>query len=180
MTQRGTIRYLPTTHNESVTMEQKKPDNPGVRFPPPFLFVSGILIAWLMESRVARFRLVGGDASTAPLETAGIFLIVLGILLILWAMLMFVRARTAILPMRPASRLVETGPYRVSRNPMYTGISIAYLGLMLLLNWGWLLVMFPVVLISLYHLVIKREERYLLSEFGQEYEAYCRRVRRWI
>jgi protein-S-isoprenylcysteine O-methyltransferase Ste14 len=155
-------------------------DKPGIRFPPPTLFAAAVAIAWLLESRVSRFRFVGGDASTAPLETAGVFLIGLGLMLTFWAMIMFMRARTAIVPFRAASSLVETGPYRVSRNPMYTGMGITYLGLMLLLNWGWMLPLFPFVLFALYHLVIKKEEMHLTAIFGEEYRAYCRRVRRWI
>ena len=159
---------------------EARPSNPGVRFPPPFLFVGGGILAWLLEAQVRRFRFVGADASTAPIETAGAFLIVLGIVLIGWGMLTFVRARTAILPMRPASRLVDSGPYRITRNPMYTGMSLLYLGGMLVLNWGWALVVFPVVIVLLYRLVIRREEEYLAAEFGEEYREYCRRVRRWI
>lgn len=163
-------------HNKAET----RPANPGVKFPPPLLFVAGLVAAWFLESRVARFRLIGGDESTAPIETGGLVLIASGVFLILWAMFMFIRARTAILPMRPASRIVDTGPYRISRNPMYTGVSLAYLGVMLLLNWGWALVMFPGVLAALYRFVISREEAYLTAEFGEEYLSYCRRVRRWI
>ncbi len=154
--------------------------NPGVKFPPPLLFVAGLVAAWFLESRVSRFSLIGGDESTAPVETSGLVLIAAGVFLILWAMVMFVRARTAVLPMRPASRIVDTGPYRISRNPMYTGMSLVYLGVMLLLNWGWALVMFPTVLAALYRFVIRREEAYLTAAFGDEYVAYCRRVRRWI
>jgi len=158
----------------------KRPANPGVKFPPPLIFVAGLLAAWFLESRVGRFMLIGGDRSTAPIDTAGLVFVAAGVFLILWAMVMFLRARTAILPMRPASRIVDTGPYRISRNPMYTGMSLAYLGAMFLLNWGWALVMFPTVLAALYRFVIKREEAYLAAEFGEEYLSYCRRVRRWI
>ena len=161
-------------------MSETQIRNPGVRFPPPSLFVAGLLVAWLLESRVRRFRFVGVDASTAPIETAGAMLIVLGVLVMFWGMVAFLRARTAILPMRAASSLVETGPYRISRNPMYTGMAIAYLGAMLVLNWGWALVLFPVVIVALRRLVIDREERYLRDAFGDAYVAYCRRVRRWI
>jgi protein-S-isoprenylcysteine O-methyltransferase Ste14 len=139
-----------------------------------------MVAAWFLESRVSRFRLIGSGESTAPIETAGLVLIAAGVFLILWAMLTFVRARTAILPMRPASQIVDHGPYRISRNPMYTGMSAAYLGVMLLLNWGWALVMFPGVLAALYRFVIEREEAYLTAEFGEDYLSYCRRVRRWI
>ena len=152
---------------------------PGVPFPPPFLFAGGLALAWLLESRVRRFPLAG--AGEAPeLETAGAVLIGIGLVMIFWSMLVFLRARTAIIPIRPASSLVETGLYRISRNPMYTGMAIAYLGAMLVLNWGWALILFPVVIFGLHHFVISREERHLRAVFGDDYVAYCRRVRRWI
>jgi protein-S-isoprenylcysteine O-methyltransferase Ste14 len=160
--------------------EDTKPSNPGVRFPPPFLFVGGFLLAWLLESKVARLRFIGVDDSTAPIETAGAFMIVLGLLLIGWGMFTFFRARTAKLPQKAASRLVDHGPYRLTRNPMYTGMSLIYLGAMLMLNWVWALFVFPFVIGLLYRYVISKEERYLLSEFGESYREYCRRVRRWI
>jgi protein-S-isoprenylcysteine O-methyltransferase Ste14 len=160
--------------------EDTKPAHPGVRFPPPFLFVGGLLLAWLLESKVARLRFIGVDASTAPIETAGAFLIMLGVLLIAWGMFTFARARTAILPMKSASRLVDHGPYRLTRNPMYTGMSLIYLGTMLVMNWVWALFIFPVVIWLLYRYVISKEERYLEAEFGEEYREYCRKVRRWI
>ena len=160
--------------------ENARRAGPGIHFPPPFLFVGGGLLAWLLETRVERIRFIGGDASTAPIETAGTVLIALGLLLIGWAMLTFLRARTAILPMKPAARLVDTGPYRITRNPMYTGMSLIYLGGMLVMNWVWALFIFPLVLLLLYRLVISKEEKYLLAEFGEEYREYCRRVRRWI
>ena len=160
--------------------EDTKPAHPGVRFPPPFLFVGGLLLAWLLESKVARLRFIGVDASTAPIETAGAFMIVLGVLLIAWGMFTFARARTAILPMKSASRLVDHGPYRLTRNPMYTGMSLIYLGTMLVMNWVWALFIFPAVIWLLYRYVISKEERYLEAEFGEEYREYCRKVRRWI
>ncbi len=161
-------------------MSTNGPAHPGVKFPPPFLFVGALGVAWLLESRVGRFRFVTGGESTSALDTAGGILMAAGVALILWGMLTFVRARTAILPIKPASRIVDTGPYRLTRNPMYTGMALAYLGAMLLLNWGWALVVFPVVLILLYRFVISREEAYLTAAFGEEYLAYCRKVRRWI
>ncbi len=95
-------------------------------------------------------------------------------------MMTFARAKTAIIPMRPASTLVEKGPYRFTRNPMYTGMTVAYLGGVLILNSFWALVLLPAVLALLYVFVVKCEERYLVEEFGDDYEAYRRRVKRWI
>lgn len=177
----GTLVFTLMTSLAHIHMTaEAKPANPGVRFPPPTLFLAGLLVAWLLETYVLRIRFVGRDVSTVGLEAAGVFLLIVGGEILAWGLFMFVRMRTAILPMRPATRLVETGPYRISRNPMYTGMAIAYLGGMLLMNWVWALVMFPVVMTAVYRLVIQREERYLAAVFGEEYKSYCRRVRRWI
>ena len=154
--------------------------HPGVRFPPPTLFVAGFLLGWLLERWVVRLRLVGGDASTAPLVWGGSVAIVLGLATIAWGLLTFFRARTAIMPHHSASRLVTHGPYRFTRNPMYLGMSLLHAGLALRMNMGWPLIMLPLALLAVWAFVIRREERYLGSAFGEEYAAYRRRVRRWI
>jgi protein-S-isoprenylcysteine O-methyltransferase Ste14 len=76
--------------------------------------------------------------------------------------------------------LVTSGPYRFSRNPMYVGLSALYLGLALLFNVAWPLALFPVVVMALFRLVIRREERYLAEAFGETYALYAQRVRRWL
>jgi protein-S-isoprenylcysteine O-methyltransferase Ste14 len=154
--------------------------NPGVRFPPPFLYLLGLGVAWLLETRVARIRLVGGTASTAPLETAGLAIMLAGFVLMLWGLLTFARVRTGILPIRSATQVVTHGPYRFSRNPMYTGMALAYLGGALSVNSGWSLLLLPFVMLGIYQLVIKREERYLSSAFPAEYGDYKKKVRRWL
>lgn len=95
-------------------------------------------------------------------------------------MLTFRAAQTAILPFHPATKIVESGPYRFTRNPMYSGLTTAYLGICWIMNMGWPVIVLPLVLIALHHLVILREERYLESAFGQQYESYRQRVGRWL
>ena len=152
--------------------------SPGVRFPPPTLFVAGFLIALALERWVLSLRFSAGGAPALPL-TAWI-LIALGMALLAWAMLTFRRARTAIMPFNPASTIVTRGPYRFSRNPMYVALTLVYLGLTLLVGTVWPMVLLPVVIWSLYVLVIRREERYLGAAVAEEYGAYQRRVRRWL
>ncbi len=154
--------------------------NPGVRFPPPFLFLLGLGLAWLLETRVARIRLAGGSAWPEALERIGLALLLAGLFLICWGLATFARARTGILPIRPASHIVTHGPYRFTRNPMYTGMALSYFGGALAVNSGWALVLLPFVMFALYRLVVAREERYLSSVFPEEYESYRRRVRRWL
>ena len=157
-----------------------KPTNPGVRFPPPTLFIAGFGIAWLLEMYARRIRILGAGENTAVIEIIGTILLGLGIILMIWGLLTFALAHTAILPMRPASRIVDHGPYRFTRNPMYVGMSLAYIGGAFVMNSVWALIVFPVVIALLSRLVIAREERYLSSAFGEEYDDYRRRVRRWL
>jgi protein-S-isoprenylcysteine O-methyltransferase Ste14 len=92
----------------------------------------------------------------------------------------FVRQRTGILLQQPATRIVTTGPYRWSRNPQYVAFVAIYLGASILANTVWPLVLLPLVIAVLHWLVIQREEAYMQRTFRDEYQAYCRRVHRWL
>ena len=151
--------------------------SPGVRFPPPLLFAGGLLVGWLL-SRYGRALPMAGDGRL--LDTAGTVLVVLGVALGAWGMITFRRAHTAIVPLHPASRIVTNGPYRFTRNPMYTGLTLVYLGISLYMNSVWPLLALPIVLALLIRLVVRREEAYLRSAFPDEYVAYQSRVRRWL
>ena len=159
------------------------PPNPGVRVPPPLLFVAGFLLAWLADARLVHLPVDAGAGARSvahgAVQGAGASLIVAGVALVFWGILTFARARTAILPHRPAARLVTTGPYRFTRNPMYTGFATAYAGAALVANTAWPLIVLPVVVRVVYVLVIRREEQYLAGAFGAEFDAYRARVRRW-
>lgn len=154
--------------------------HPGVRFPPPLLFAVAFLLGWALETRVYRMRVAETDTWQSMLTGVGIFLLLGGLATIAWGMLTFSRSRTAIIPYRPASQLVVSGPYRYTRNPMYVGLTAAYVGGAFLANVGWPLIFLPLAMLSLYHLVIRREESYLAQAFGQDYESYRQRVRRWL
>ena len=159
------------THDDS-------PPHAGVHFPPPLLFVLplgvGILLHhWLpLHLAAVQWRAAG--------VIGGWLLIGVWAGLSGWALVTFWRQRTPIMPNRPVTRLVTSGPYRYSRNPMYLSLSALYLGVTALANSMWPIFFFPVVLTSLYFLVIRREERYLSATFGDEYDPYCASVRRWL
>jgi protein-S-isoprenylcysteine O-methyltransferase Ste14 len=76
-------------------------------------------------------------------------------------------------------QLVEDGPYARSRNPMYVGWSLMYLGITLVLGSVWLLVLLPLVL-AVTHAAVISEERRLAREFGRQFEGYTTRVRRYV
>ena len=90
------------------------------------------------------------------------------------------RARTSVNPYRPTTVLVTSGPFRVSRNPMYLAMVVQYIGLALVFNALWAIVLLPLALVLVHLTVIKREERYLEHKFGEEYQVYKAKVRRWI
>ena len=151
---------------------------PGVLIPPPFLFIAGWAAAWLLH-RALEFHIDGAGASRTQ-EGIGAGLVALGAAIVLWGITTFIRARTTVVPHRPARALVVEGPFRFTRNPMYIGLSLVYVGLALVTNLAWPIVLLPSVLAVLTFAVVLREERHLSDAFGQRYDEYRRRVRRWI
>jgi protein-S-isoprenylcysteine O-methyltransferase Ste14 len=154
------------------------PRGPGIRYPPPVIFIGGFLVAWFLEGQLS-FEIDGAGASTRQVAL-GAVLVAGGLALMVSGMVTFVRARTAIIPYHAARQLVTSGPYRFTRNPMYLGLTCGYFGVAVLLNLAWPIVVLPLVLIVLTLAVINLEERHLREAFGEDYNAYCRRVRRWI
>lgn len=152
---------------------------PNIRIPPAF-FVTGFLVGLWLEVAVARIRFVDAAATPTWLVVAGWTIALLGFALSGWSMLTFRRARTTMFPFRPATTLVQHGPYRFTRNPMYVGATLSYVGIAMVINAAWPLVLLPLVLLSLSWYVVREEENYLAALFADEYHAYKKRVRRWI
>jgi protein-S-isoprenylcysteine O-methyltransferase Ste14 len=149
----------------------------GVRvpFPPPLLYVAGLLLGLALE-----VALPSPSAPFPPALAAGAVGLVGWLCLDGAAMLLFHRAGTSVAPGRPVRKLVTSGPYRMTRNPMYVGMTFLYLGLALSLGATLSLALLPAVLLMIDRMVIAREERYLEERFGEDYRAYRRRVRRWL
>ena len=155
-------------------LDQARPETAGVLAPPPLIFAVpltvGLLLQWWQPVHLIPQRLA------APL---GLTALALGLMAIP-AILAFRRAKTSPVPYKPTTALVITGPYRVTRNPMYLGFALLYLGTTLWVNTVWPALLLPLVIIVMHYGVITREEAYLTRLFGDEYRAYLRRVRRWI
>lgn len=109
----------------------------------------------------------------------GAMLIVAGSAVFWWGLATFV-GRTGIMLQRPATTLMTSGPYQWSRNPQYVAFTAIYIGAALLTNNAWPLFLLPLVLLAVVIAVIMREERYLRAKFADSYDAYCRRVGRWL
>jgi protein-S-isoprenylcysteine O-methyltransferase Ste14 len=97
-----------------------------------------------------------------------------------WSVMLFKRSGEDPNPWKPSSRLVDRGPYRFTRNPMYLQMLLVCIGFAVLLANVWILLLTPVAAFVLQRYAILPEERYLEAKFGEEYLAYKRRVRRWI
>jgi protein-S-isoprenylcysteine O-methyltransferase Ste14 len=111
---------------------------------------------------------------------AGLLVIALGIAIMPSVLLRFRRAGTAFDAHQSASALITDGPYRFSRNPAYVALTLWYLGIGLLLNNGWILLLTVVPVLIMDRWAIPREECHLEERFGQEYIQYKVRVHRWL
>lgn len=98
----------------------------------------------------------------------------------IWAVLSFWRAGTTADPHGDVTAFVTAGPFRFSRNPMYLTNVVFQIGAALLLDNAWILMLVPVTWLLLDRLVIAGEEHYLSSKYGQTYDEYRRKVRRWL
>jgi len=138
---------------------------------------------WLIGLIAAAF-LIGKLLELAPVvqhRPTGIVVFIAGFLFGTWAILTFRRHRAEILPSSTVhSAFVTSGPFRWSRNPMYLGAIVMGIGVALIVG-TWLMWLVPVVLFLLQNFVIiPFEERSMKQTFGDEYDEYCARVRRWI
>ena len=140
----------------------------NVPLPEPHLgaIAAGVVLAFIMPWRLFSTPWLG--------HVLGWPVVLAGFALAVWA----VRAAGEVGLQRP-DRLVVRGPYALSRNPMYVGWTLLYVGIAFVLNSAWLLVLLPAVFV-LTHLVIRGEERQLDALLGEAYSVYRSRVRRYL
>lgn len=146
-----------------------------VPVPPPMYYAAGLAGGMAINRMVA--LPLGGRPTTA---VAGALLAAAGLALAGSGVAAVIRHRTTIVPHRPVATLLTEGVYRHSRNPMYTGLAITYLGAALLLGSWWPLALWPLTILAVRKLVIHPEEQYLTRRFGSAYDEYRSRVRRWL
>ena len=150
-------------------------DTPGVIAPPPLIYLGALGVGFGLNAAI-------GNGSLPPTvaRPVGAGLIVAGAGLMGTFVRAFGRAGTPVDPYTPSQAIVTDGPYRLTRNPGYVGMTLAYAGIAIVSNAPWALVPLPVVVAVIDRAVIAREERYLERKFGARYTDYKRRVRRWI
>jgi protein-S-isoprenylcysteine O-methyltransferase Ste14 len=144
--------------------------------PVPWVYV----LAYLVGAVVERLSPTHFLESIPGICSIGATLLAAGALIAGWGLATFYRARTTTVPGQTSAQLVTWGPYRFTRNPMYIGLTLAYLGEAGMLRQAWPLALLPLVLAYANWTVIPVEEARLLEVFGDEYAAYQWRVRRWV
>lgn len=149
-----------------------------LRVPPPLMFVAAFLAGIGLQRLAPLPGLSDGPATVVRL--AGAALVLAGLLVMLSGAAIFLRRRTTLVPFGTAAQLVTSGPYRFTRNPMYLGLALIYTGAAARLGQPWALVLLPLPLVVLGRVVIPFEEARLRARFGEAFQEYCRRVRRWI
>jgi protein-S-isoprenylcysteine O-methyltransferase Ste14 len=149
-------------------------DNAGVIVRPPVLYVAA-LAAMLILRWLWRLPIFGGAAFWP-----GLALVVLAVALLVWGRRTLVAGGTNVDPLLPSTTIVTSGPYRFSRNPLYVGLALVYLGLTLTLDTWWGIVLLVLVLLVMHQGVIQREERYLERKFADGYRQYRAAVRRYL
>jgi protein-S-isoprenylcysteine O-methyltransferase Ste14 len=152
------------------------PETAQVLIRPPLAWalavIAGLVLDWLEPLPFLP------DAWPAGLVGAVVF--VLALVLAIWAIDTMTRAGTNVPTNRPTTAIVDGGPYRFTRNPIYVGMFGGLIGLGIAFDNPWLLAMLGPFALVIRYGIVAREEAYLERTFGDAYRGYRRRVRRWL
>ena len=156
-------------------MGEPSPDTPGLIARPPIVYLCSILVGLALQS------LWPWAVFPESLElAAGASLVLAAAVLFALSVREFRAAQTPIRSVQPTTTLVRSGPYRLSRNPIYLAFTLFQLGLGIWVNSAWLTGMLIPTLALMSCGVIAREERYLTRRFGDAYLDYKASVGRWM
>jgi protein-S-isoprenylcysteine O-methyltransferase Ste14 len=145
--------------------------------PVPWVFVLTYLLGVVLE-HIHHGTISPTAASVST--TAGAVLFAVGAVIAGWGLVLFRKAKTTTVPGKLSGKLVTWGPYRFTRNPMYVGLVLAYLGEAGLLKQIWPVLLLPFTVAYLNWTVIPLEEAKLDEAFHDEFGRYRSRVRRWF
>ena len=147
------------------------------KIPPVVVFIIAALLMWLVSKYTPAIDLP---------ELVG-WLMILAFLLFgaimgLSGVFSFLKKETTVNPMDPekATSLVDTGVYKISRNPMYLALALVLIAYSVYLKSLWSLIIVLLFMVYMTRFQIFPEERAMIKQFGEEYTDYMERVRRWI
>lgn len=150
---------------------------PCVYIPPPLFYVLTFLAAVFIQKRIP---LSGIFFHTPAANITGVILLIIALFFLIKSLRQFFITKNTVVLIKPATSLQTTGIYAISRNPMYVGLAILYLGIACFIGNWWNIILLPLLILIIQVYIIRREEKYLESAFGQEYEKYKTKTRRWL
>jgi protein-S-isoprenylcysteine O-methyltransferase Ste14 len=115
-----------------------------------------------------------------PIMIVGLVPICTGLGLMISAVGLFSKANTTVIPFEESTKLVTTGPYKLTRNPMYVGYTLLLIGSAILFGTFTPLLLWPFFVLIIDLGFIRAEERMLTTKFGDSYADYRQKVRRWL
>ena len=163
---------------ENPQMAQNETAGSTVPFPPPLVYFAGMALGFALHLLLPA-RIVTSARGENSLALFGWGLLALSAILVISGLIAFRQAHTTHAFSQPSSSLIIRGPFRISWNPAYLAGALVHGGVSLLANALWPLVLLMPAL-AVVNALIKREEGYLSRRFGVGYQAYCKRVRRWL
>ena len=142
---------------------------------PPTYFFFCLIIAIALH-----FLLQVKQIIISPYNWLGFLFLIIGGVLNIWADQIFKKSQTTIKPGEKPTTFIKTGPYKFSRNPMYLGVALLLIGIGFILGSVTSFLGFILFIILIEVIFIPEEEKNLQAQFGEEYEAYKQKVRKWI
>lgn len=157
--------------------EISKSKGPGVYIPPPLFYVLIFIAALRIQKIIPISDILFHQTA---IKVLGVIFLMAALYFLVRSLRQFFLTKNTLILIKPASSLQITGIYRITRNPMYVGLAILYLGITCFIGNWWNVILFPLLFIIVQAYIIKREERYLELEFGEQYNDYKETVRRWL
>ncbi len=150
-------------------------ESEGLLPPPPIIFLV-FLLAGIAINRFWPWAFV-----TSGLRfPIGVPIVFLSFALFGLVLREFSKAESSVDHRKPTRELITSGPFRYSRNPIYVSMVMLSLGIAVLVNNFWIVLMTVPAAVAVHFLVIHKEEAFLAEKFGDEYRRYRASVRRWV
>ncbi|WP_232501268.1 methyltransferase family protein [Alcanivorax borkumensis] len=149
--------------------------HPKIMMPPPALFLGGLLMGYGLDRalNLPAVHFLGQ-------QWVILVLALIGISLVLAAVIQLRHAHTTLMPHRAAKTLLTQGVFALSRNPIYLGFACLHLAMALAQHSTGMLIMWAPVIWVIQQHVIAAEEAFHAQQFGEQWQAYRHKVRRWL
>jgi protein-S-isoprenylcysteine O-methyltransferase Ste14 len=151
----------------------KQKDSSGVRIHPPVLaalnLIAALLLGWLVPVKLVN-----------SVSRFGWGLVLTALIFAFGGLRELIRAKTSADPHSPTTAVVTSGIYRLTRNPIYIGYMLLVMGMPLIFENIWGIILSPIMLTLFNRLIVLYEEAYLVRKFGKVYLDYKLKVRRWL